>query len=150
MQDQFIASLKLLIAKIFARVNQPAYLRFLYTLADQKRILLVDNFYIGQDKVNSDVEIDTFRCVPPFGTEFLFVAARTEKFPPIETREENGFTVLVEQDAESAVKSWRGLRRIQNRSDEQQLIGPKPFYEEQPEFQQSEAQLVITVEEKKD
>ena len=134
--------------KIFARVNQPAYLRMLYTLADQRRTLLVDNFYIGASGVNQPVEIGTFRCVPPLGTEFLFVAARTEEFPEIQTREEDGYRFLVNQDAETAtqsVRSFRGLQQIPDEDNEQQVIDPQPDDNEQPRFQQSEAQLMLTI-----
>ena len=133
--------------KIFARVNQPAYLRMLYTLADQRRTLLIDNFYIGPSEVNSAVGIGNFRCVPPLGTEFLFVAARTEKFPEIETREENGYHFLVNQDAETATQSVRSFPTrglIPEESGEQQVIDP-PRGTEQPRFQQSEAQLMLTI-----
>ncbi len=134
--------------KIFARVNQPAYLRMLYTLADQRRTLLIDNFYIGPSQVNSPVAIGNFRCVPPLGTEFLFVAARTEEFPEIETRQENGYRFLVNQDAETATQSVRSFPTrglIPEESSEQQVIGPQPDNNEQPRFQQSEAQLMLTI-----
>lgn len=137
--------------KIYARVNQPAYLRLLYTLADQRRTLLIDNFHIGASQVNTPVEIGTFRCIPPLGTEFLVVAARTEKFPAIQTRVEGEYNLLVDQDAESAAQSFRGLPRglklIPEESNEQQLIEP-PKNDETPTFQQSEAQLMITIMEK--
>lgn len=134
--------------KIFARVNQPVYLRLLYTLADQRRTLLVDNYYIGPSEVGSTVEIGEFLCAAPFGTEFLIAAARTEKFPTIQTREADGYHVLLDQDAESAAKSFRGLKVVpQKVPNEQQLIRPQPS-DEQPSFQQSEAQLVLTVKAK--
>ena len=134
--------------KIFASVNQPAYLRMLYTLADRRRTLLVDNFYIGPSEVNSAVKIGNFRCVPPLGTEFLFVAARTEKFPEIQTRKENGYRFLVNQDAETATQSVRGFpkkRGLIPEDSEQQVIDPQPDNNEQPRFQQSEAQLMLTI-----
>ena len=131
--------------KVFARVNQPAYLRLLYILADQRRTLLVDNYHIGPSQVNSDVEIDEFLCVPPFGTELLVVAARTEEFLPIKTREENGYSFLVDQDAESAARSFRGLQRIPDKPNEQSSENNE---QESSTFQQSEAQLVLTIIEK--
>ena len=134
--------------KIFARVNQPAHLRFLYTLADQRRTLLVDNHYIGPSEVDRTVEIGEFLCAAPFGTELLVAAARTEKFPTIQTREENGYYVLVDQDAASAAKSFRGLKQMAREAlHEQQLMRPQSKHEK-PVFQQSEVQLVMTVREK--
>ena len=132
--------------KIFARVNQPAYLRLLYTLADQRRTLLVDNHYIGPAEVGNTVEIGEFLCDAPFGTELLIAAARTEKFPAIETHEVEGYHVLVDPDAASAAKRFRGLKRIPQQGAREQL-GPQPSPEE-PSFQQSEARLVLTVSEK--
>ena len=133
--------------KIFASVNQPAYLRMLYTLADQRRTLLIDNFYIGPSEVNSAVAIGNFRCVPPLGTEFLFVAARTEEFPEIQTLQENGYRFLVNQNAETATQSVRGfpikrgLQPIFDENSEQGIIDDN----EQPRFQQSEVQLMLTI-----
>ncbi len=132
--------------KIFARVNQPAYLRLLYTLADQRRTLLVDNHYIGSLEVGNTVEIGEFLCDAPFGTELLIAAARTEKFPAIETREVEGYHVLVDPDAVSAAKRFRGLKQIPQQGVREQL-GPQ-LSPEEPSFQQSEARLVLTVSEK--
>ena len=132
--------------RIFARVNQPAYLRLLYTLADQRRTLLVDNYYIDASEVGSTVEIGEFLCAAPFGTELLIAAARTEKFPAIRTREVEGYHVLVDPDAVSAAQSFRGLKRIPEQGARKQL-GPQPS-PEKPSFQQSEARLVLTVREK--
>ena len=144
--------------KIYARVDQPAYLRLLnihangkhanQKHANQKRALLVDNFYIGPAEINSNVKIGEFLCASPFGTEFVVVAARTDKFPAIETYEENGYHFLVDEDAEKAAASFRGLKPIPEESDEQQFIGPQPIIDEQPSFQQSEARLTLTIMEK--
>lgn len=137
--------------KIFVRVNQPVYLRLLYTLADQRRVLLIDNFQIQPSEVNRPVEVGNFRCIPPLGTEFLVVAARTEEFPAIQTRTEGKYNLLVDSDAESAARSFRGLPRglqlIPEASSEQQLIDPTEN-DEHPTFQQSEAQLILTIMEK--
>ena len=140
--------------KIFAHVDQPVYLRLLNIHADQKRTLLVDNFYISPSQVNSGVEIGEFLCAPPFGTEFVVVAARTDKFPTIETYEEEGYIFLVDQDPKKAAASFRGLsdgRALKPKPeerDEQQSFGPQPIIDKQPSFQQNEAQLVITTMEK--
>ena len=125
---------------VFGRVNQPAYLRLLYILADDRKYtLLQDNYYIDLSRINNDVEIGEFVCVPPFGAEILVVAARTERFPPIETYEENGYFFLVDQDPESAARALRGentrgMKRIPD--------------ENQTDFQHSEAQVVVVTIEK--
>ena len=135
--------------KVFGSVNQPAYLRLIYILADGKRTLLQDNHYIGSSNVNSNVEIGEFVCTPPFGVEMLVVAARTKPFPPIDTYEKNGYTFLTDQDAESASRSFRGMQRIQNKnSEEKSSASNQNGADQAPRFQQSEAQLVITTMEK--
>ena len=134
--------------KIFASVNQPAYLRLLYIFADQRRTLLVNNYYIGSSEINRTVEIGEFLCAPPFGTERLVIAARTEEFPAIQTREEDGHFFLEDQDAASASQKFRALKPIpKEKANEQQLIGPQQS-DDPPRFQQSEAQLVLTTRKK--
>lgn len=123
--------------KIFVRVNQTAYVRLLYTLADRKRTLLRDNYYIDESQANSVVEIGEFICAAPFGTELLVVAARTEEFPPIKTHEENGYFYLTDSDPELAAQRFRGLKSI-----------PPPTDESQSDFLQSEARIVVTTAEK--
>ena len=132
--------------KVFGRVNQPAYLRLLYILADGKRTLLQDNYYIDASDVDSNVKIGEFVCTPPFGAEMLVVAARTESFPPIKTYEKNGYIYLTDQDAESAARSFRGMQQIQDKNDETETADSDQSDAEQlsPDFQQSESQLVIT------
>lgn len=135
--------------KVFGRVNQPVYLRLLYILADRRYTLLQDNYYIDPSRVNNDIEIGKFVCTPPFGGEVLVVAARTEKFPSIETYKENGYDFLVDSDSESAVRSFRGMQRIPDEPDDQQLFDPQQGKAQQPpDFQHSEAQIVLTTMEK--
>ena len=124
--------------KVFGRVNQPTYLRLLYILADRKYTLLQDNYYVDPSRVNTDVEIGEFVCAPPFGAEILVVAARTEKFPPIQTYKENGYDFLVDQDPESAARNFRGMKRIHGNNNQQQP----------PNFQHNEAQVVVMTMEK--
>ncbi|MDE0088318.1 MAG: hypothetical protein OXU23_21530, partial [Candidatus Poribacteria bacterium] len=123
--------------KIFVRVNQTAYVRLLYTLADRKRTLLQDNYYIDASQANSVVEIGEFICAAPFGTEFLVVAARTEEFPPIETHEANGYFYLTDSDPKLAAQRFRGLKPI-----------PPDTDEPHSDFLQSEVRIVVTTAEK--
>lgn len=140
--------------KVFGSVNQPAYLRLLYILADDRKYtLLKDNYYIDPSRVNSDIEIGKFVCTSPFGGEVLVVAARTEKFPPIQTYEENGYIFLEDQDAESAAQSFRALndRGMQETPDPNGQQFPDPHQneaQEPPDFQQSEAQIVVVTMER--
>ena len=114
---------------VYVRVNREAHVRLLYILADGRRTLLYDNYYIDQGKVNQIVEIpEAFECAAPFGAEHLIVAARTDKFPPIQTYEEDGYFFLTAKNAEKAAEDTRGFKKKQ-----------KP-----PEVQYSQARLVIT------
>ena len=115
--------------KVFVRVNREAHIRLLYILADGRRTLLYDNYYIDQSKANRVVEIpQEFECAPPFGAELLVVVARTEEFPPIQTYESDGYHFLSAKDAGQAARDFRGMKKKQKR----------------PDLQQSEAQLVLT------
>ena len=115
--------------KVFVRVNRAAHLRLLYILADGRRTLLYDNYYIDQSKVNRVVEIpEEFECAPPFGAELLVVVARTEELPPIQTYESDGYYFLSAKDARQAARDFRGMKKKQER----------------PDAQQSETQLVLT------
>lgn len=114
---------------VSVRVNQESYIRILYVLADGRHTLLYDNYYIDRTKVNRVVEIpEEFECAAPFGAELLIVAARTEKFPVIETYESDGYLFVKAEDAEQAARAFRGMKKKQQR----------------PDAQQSEARLVIT------
>ena len=121
------------IMKVCVRVNRAAHLRLLYILADGRRTLLYDNYYIDQSKVNRVVEIpQEFECAPPFGAELMVIVARTEAFPPIQTYESDGYHFLSAKDAGQAARDFRGMKKKQ-----------KP-----PDIQQSEARLVLTTMEK--
>ena len=49
--------------KAFVRLNLPGYVRFLYHLADGKRALLLENYFIDAGKVNVAYELpQEFEC----------------------------------------------------------------------------------------
>ena len=113
--------------KVYVRVNRAVHLRLLYILADGRRTLLSDNYYIDRSMANRVVEIpEEFECAPPFGAEFLVAAARTREFPPIQTYENDGYYFLSAKDAGQAARDFRGMKKKQS------------------DIQQSEAQLVLT------
>jgi hypothetical protein len=107
---------------LFVRVNQPSYIRFIYHLADGRRALLVDNYFIDESKVNSVYQIpEQFECAAPFGGEVMQVFSSTEKFPRLETREEDGYQILSEGLKAAMVKT-RGLKKV---SDKKLLVSEK-------------------------
>ncbi|MBT3293906.1 MAG: hypothetical protein HN919_11510 [Verrucomicrobia bacterium] len=103
---------------LYARVNKPCYLRFIYHLANGARVIpdpLYLNYAIGRDKVNKVVELPgEFEACPPFGSETMQFFASTVEFPEmaIVTRVFDGesYEVLGDSLAQSNVRH-RGLRR---------------------------------------
>ncbi len=104
--------------RLYARVNKPCYLRFIYHLANGARVVpdpLYLNYYLGDDKVNKVIELPgEFEACAPFGSETMQFFASTEEFPPLPTVkrvfEGETYDVLGESLAESNTRH-RGLRR---------------------------------------
>lgn len=95
--------------KVFVRVNQPAYLRFIYYLADGKKTLLYDEFYIDASKMNKTVETPRqFVCTPPFGVETLQVLAQSEAFPVLKTEKIGGYDYILD-DTKTLLIKTRGM-----------------------------------------
>jgi hypothetical protein len=96
----------------YIRVNMPCHIRFIYHLADGKRALLLDDYYVDETKVNVVYPIPgEFTCDAPYGVEFLQAFARTEKFDPIQTKEVDGYDILVE-DLGGFLANQRGMKRV--------------------------------------
>ncbi len=96
--------------KVTVRVNMPAYIRFIYHLADGTRILLMNDYYIDQSKVNLAYEIpQDLECAAPFGSEVLQIFARTDKFEQVQTKSVNGYNYLAE-DLQKFVTKTRGMK----------------------------------------
>ncbi|MFA6034115.1 MAG: DUF4384 domain-containing protein [Myxococcota bacterium] len=101
---------------LFVRVNQPAYIRFIYHLADKKRALLLDNYYIDSAKVNIVYQLpDEFEVDAPFGSEVMQIFASTDKFPALETVDESGYKIL-SGDLKSALVKTRGLKKAKQQT----------------------------------
>ena len=97
--------------QVYVRVNLPSYIRLMYHLADGRRTLLVDNYYIDESKVNMVVQIpEEFECDAPYGVEVLQAFARTERFEPIEVVEVEGYKVLKE-DLGTFLSTTRGMKK---------------------------------------
>lgn len=68
--------------ELYFRVNQPSTLQITYVLATGEKVLLLDEFYIGLDKVNKVVKFPfSFDVVPPFGVERMIVTAYSSAPP---------------------------------------------------------------------
>jgi hypothetical protein len=98
--------------RVLLKVNLPSYIRFVYHLADGGRVLLMDNYYIDQTKVNHDYEIPTeFQCDAPFGAEVLQVFARTEPFPEVQTVKKGEYDIIV-GDLSKFLSQTRGMTKV--------------------------------------
>ncbi len=101
--------------KLFVRVNMPAYLRVIYFMADGSKVLLLDNYYIDQTKVNKVIEIpDEFECAAPFGYETMQLTAQTKPFKPLVTESQYGYDFIV-QDTKAIVQNTRGFKKVTNK-----------------------------------
>ena len=99
--------------KIYVRINIPCYLRFVYHLADGRRTLLVDSYFLDESKVNKVYEIpEDFYCDQPFGVETLQIFASTDPFEKVQTVKRDGYDVLVD-DLRTFVSSTRGMKKAQ-------------------------------------
>lgn len=102
--------------KIYMRVNHECYLRFVYYMADGSKVLLMNDYYIGSDKVNQVVEIpESFVCAEPFGNEMLAVNAQTEPFQKLNTRDQDGYTFINDNVTEVVAKT-RGFKKATNQA----------------------------------
>jgi hypothetical protein len=98
----------------YVRVSHPSYLRIINHYADGTKVLLVDNMYLGSDKVNKVVKIPAmFQCAPPFGIEILQANAQTVEFSPLHTERESGYDFIID-DLSGILGNTRGFKRISN------------------------------------
>jgi hypothetical protein len=96
--------------KVLVRVNMPCYIRFIYHMADGKRVLLLDEYFMDASKVNLAYEIpQEFECAAPFGAEVLQLFARTEKFERMNTQRVDGYD-YIRGDLKNVVTGLRGMK----------------------------------------
>lgn len=99
---------------LYIRTNHECYVRIVDYMADGSRVLLVDNMYIGSDKVNKVVKIPImFQCAPPFGTEILQANSQTKEFSPLRTKSEHGYDFIMD-DLNGILNNTRGFKRLNN------------------------------------
>ncbi len=108
---------------VYCRVNQPAYVRLIYVLANAngqstEYTLLHDSTHIQE--AETDVTIGQFVAAPPFGNEQLIVLAQKEPFPKIPTFERDGYYYIDAQSAKGALAmiyppQTRGMQQVNKR-----------------------------------
>jgi len=102
------------ILELYIRTNHECYIRIVDYMADGSKVLLVDNMYIGSDKVNTiEPLLIKFRCTAPFGVEVLQANAQTKEFPPLLTEREYGYDFILD-DVDGILSNTRGFKRITN------------------------------------
>jgi hypothetical protein len=100
------------ILRLFVQANRECYIRLVYYMADGSKVLLLDNYYIGNDKVNQVFELpQKFECAAPFGIEFLQLNAQTKKFAPLSTTEQYGYT-FINDNVNDIVQYTRGFKLV--------------------------------------
>ena len=100
------------IARIFVRVDRPTHLRVVDHLSDGRRVLLVDDLYLDESKVNLVYQIPgEFEVSAPFGAETIQANASTFAFPRLETKTEDGYQFITESLATANAKT-RGFKKI--------------------------------------
>lgn len=101
--------------RLYIRANKECYVRFVYYLADGSSVLLLDDFYLGIDKVNKVYQLpDEFICSDPYGAELLQVNAQTEKFEPLVTSFKYGYNFITE-DIGEIIKKNRGFKKLDDK-----------------------------------
>ncbi|HPW66305.1 MAG TPA: DUF4384 domain-containing protein [Salinivirgaceae bacterium] len=99
--------------KFYVRANKECYLRFVYHLADNQSVLLLDSYYIPSNMANKVVELpDEFECTEPFGVETLQVNAQTKPFEKLKTRDQYGYK-FIEEPLNEVILSTRGFKKVE-------------------------------------
>lgn len=97
---------------LFIRVNKPCYVRFIYYLADGSKTLLLDNLYIGEDKVGKPYQIPKmFVCDSPYGSEIIQLIAQTEPFLHLNIQQSNGYDYITD-DVGKVLANVRGMKKL--------------------------------------
>lgn len=104
--------------KLFVRANKECYIRLVYHLADGSKVLLLDNYYIDRDKVNTVYELPyTFECAEPFGVETLQMNAQNKPFELLRYKSEYGYDFITD-DLQTIIKKTRGIKRLSAAEEE--------------------------------
>jgi len=99
--------------QVFFKVNKSCKLRTIYKLADGNLILLDNDRQINAPETNHWVQLsDDFEVAPPFGAEELYIFAAEINFPVLQTKQEGGYTLIIE-GLPNALRKTRGLKKKQ-------------------------------------
>lgn len=105
--------------KLYVRANKECYIRIIYHLSDQSRVLLLDNYYIGSNLVNKVSELPfEFECAGPFGVEVLQLNAQAEAFSKLTTQNIDGYDFITD-NLNGILTKTRAFKRIDNKTNMQ-------------------------------
>jgi hypothetical protein len=97
--------------KVWVQVNRPCFVRLIYYLADGSRVLLLDSWYVDEEKVNTPYLLpQRFVCAAPFGAEVLQMVAQTEQFRPLAVKSEGGYDFISDSDKQIMIAT-RGMKK---------------------------------------
>lgn len=107
------------------RVNQPAWVRFVYVLQGGQQVPIGDAWYIDASKVNQVITYpERFEIVPPFGVEHVHATAFAQKPAPLvtEPRVIAGESYTVVSDALRQLTGIRGIKRKRGEAMSEALV----------------------------
>lgn len=110
--------------EIHYRVNQPAYVRFLYVLANGAKVPLDrDALYVDASKVNQVLTYpDKFEVVPPFGVEHIHATAFSSRPPALVTQRQVFDGEVYDVVADEQIVRTRGIRRSHQEKLSESLV----------------------------
>ncbi len=101
--------------KLYIRANKECYVRMIYYFADGTKVLMLDNYYIGNELANKIYEFPTyFECSAPFGVENLQVIAQSTQFKALKYREEGGYKIISD-DFKTVLQNVRAFKQVENK-----------------------------------
>ncbi len=102
------------VLKIYIKTNKECYIRFIYYLADGSKVLLLDNYFIGNSIVNKIFQIPhEFECTDPYGVETLQLVAKTSRFDMLNTYKEDGYEYITDE-LKIVLRKTRGFKKKTN------------------------------------
>jgi hypothetical protein len=101
--------------QLLVKSNKACYVRLIYIFSDGLRTLLVDNYYIPNDKTNQWVKLPfDFVVCEPTGIEQMLLQASTEKMPDLYVKrvpiDENSHIDVIETELAGQIAKTRGIK----------------------------------------
>ena len=97
--------------RFYYQVNRPCLMRIVYKLTDGRLILLENDRQIHEEEVGQFVELgDGYETAAPYGQESLYFFVQSEAFPKLNTRSEDGYTVILD-DLPTSLRKTRGIKK---------------------------------------